>query len=213
MRPIIYSDQEIQLINNKLNSLTFSADSWSDDDISLLKTRIKTYYISEQNNKCPYCKKIIPSNNHRLWDIEHIISRVDAEKFMFEAENLCAACIDCNGAKSNKKVTTSRAQIRLPRRSDQYLIIHPHFDDYNSHILVVKVCMYYIALDEKGKKTIEICGLNRFYQFSTYDPAVENDDRIRMLSNRLCENNVSENEKVVLRNEIASIAIGINSNT
>jgi hypothetical protein len=46
-----------------------------------------------------------------------------------------------------------------------------------------------------------------------HDPAVENNDRIRMLSNRLCENDVSENEKVVLRNEITSIAIGINSNT
>lgn len=212
MNAIRYTAEEILLINNKLNSLNFSSNSWGDTDISVLKERIKSHYISEQNNKCSYCQQFIPSSNHRLWDIEHIIPRVDSKNFMFEAENLCAACVDCNGIKNDKKITTSRAQIRFPRRSNQFLIIHPHFDNYNNHILIIKVSMYYIALDEKGRKTIEVCGLNRFYQFSNYDPAVQNDERIRMLSNRLCET-TDDIEKRVLRNEIASISIGINANT
>lgn len=208
---IRFTTDEIQLINSKKACTSFSSNSWSDDDISILRNKIKSFYIDKQNNQCPYCKQRFSSNNHRIWDVEHIIPRKLAKNFMFEPKNLCVSCIDCNKEKTDQKVTKSVAQNRLPKRSDQYLIVHPHFDNYEDNILVVKVGVYYITLKEKGRKTIEVCGLNRFYQFSSYDPAVQNDERIRMLSNRLCEDNISVPEKVALRNEISSICMIINS--
>lgn len=209
---ITFTDDEIKLIKSKKDCPSFSSNSWSDDDISLLRNKIKSFYINKQNNQCPYCKQKYSSNNHRIWDVEHIIPRILAKNFMFDPKNLCVSCIDCNMEKTNKKVTKSVAQNRLPKRSDQYLIVHPHFDNYEDYILVVEVGMYYITLKEKGRKTIEICGLNRFYQFSTYNSAVQNDERIRLLANRLCENNITDPEKRALRNEISSISMTLNSN-
>lgn len=208
--PIVYTEDEIKLIQQKEASPDFNSSTWTDDDISTLKNRIKSYYISEQNNICPYCKQIISSTNGRMWDIEHVIPRSSGKNFMFEPVNLCVSCIDCNNNKSNKKVTNSQALVNLPRNSGQYMIIHPHIDEYNDFILVVKAGLYYVALGEKGRKTIEICGLNRFYQFSNYDPIIETDDRIMMLSNCLVNCN-DENQKKALRNDIASICINQNA--
>ncbi len=208
---ITFTEDELNLINHKKNDSSFSSDSWSDDDISVLRSRIKSYYIGIQNNICPYCMRHIASNNGRLWDIEHIIPRASVANFMFDAKNLCVSCISCNGKKHDKKITSSRAQVRLPINSSQYLIIHPHFDIYDRNILVVRPGYYYIAIEEKGEKTIEYCGLNRFYEFTTYNSDVENDDRIKMLSDRIIDS-TNDREKFLLRNEIASICININTN-
>lgn len=210
--PIVFTQMEQQLIDNKKNSTNFSSDSWGDDDISGLRERIKTYYLTIQNNKCPYCMQLISSNNGRLWDIEHIIPRANVANFMFEPLNLCVACVDCNGRKSDKRITSSRAQVRYPRNYNQYHIVHPHFDEYDDNILIIRQGYYYVAMESKGEKTIEFCGLNRFYEFSEYNEDVENDGRIQMLSDRL---NTTQNdrEKRALRNEIASLCINININT
>ena len=125
---------------------------------------------------------------------------------MFEPLNLCVSCIDCNSAKSDKKVTNSRAKNKYPSNSSDYLIIHPHFDNYHEHIIVIKEGFYYVARQKKGEKTIELCKLNRFYEFSDFGSSVQDDDRIFLLSEQL---KTEKNEKVKkeIRRNIAELAI------
>ncbi|WP_445946936.1 HNH endonuclease [Shewanella sp.] len=206
LNKIIFSDDEINLIGKKLNSAGFTSESWSDDDIVRLKKKIKNHYLTEQKNICPYCKQKINSNHGRYWDIEHIIPRSITPEFMFEPLNLCMSCVDCNSGKTNNKVTNSKAKKKYPIKSTDYIIIHPHFDDYEKHIIVIKEGFYYVARQKKGEKTIAICKLNRFYEFSDFGSCVQDDDRIFMLSEQLRREG-SEDLKKIIRREIAELAI------
>lgn len=204
--PVAYTQTEKDLVDQKLSSTSFSNDTWSDVDLSPLKDKIKSHYINVQGNMCPYCQQIIRTTHGRVWDTEHIIPRSHAKNFMFEPLNLCACCIDCNVAKGDKKITNSRAQRRLPIRSQDYFIVHPHLDLYHDNILVIRAGFYYVALEEKGQKTIEICELNRFYEFAKFDSSVCGDDRIFLLSDEL-RKVTDDRQKYAIRNEIAFIAI------
>lgn len=125
---------------------------------------------------------------------------------MFEPLNLCMSCVDCNSAKSDRNVTTSRAKQKYPTKSSSYIIIHPHFDDYHKNILVIKEGFYYVALKKKGEKTIEICKLNRFYEFADFGTSVQSDDHIFLLSEQL-KKSEDENMKKNIRRKIAELAI------
>ncbi|RTP25184.1 HNH endonuclease [Enterobacter roggenkampii] len=202
----VYDQEEQEIITMKKNSDNFNGNTWSDDDLLSTRTNIKRFYILEQRYTCPYCMQTFRSSNNRIWDIEHIISRDDEKNFMFDPLNLCVACLDCNNRKSNKKVTYSRARQRLPTRSQDYFFIHPHFDLYEEHIEVIKAGAFYIAKTTKGEKTIEICGLNRFYEFAGYDEAISSDNRIMHLANIL-SNCSTEDERRLVRRQIAMLAI------
>ncbi|MDM5264576.1 HNH endonuclease [Sulfurovum sp. XTW-4] len=204
--PVQFDASDLTLINSKITSPSFTSNNWSDSDLSDLKDKIKTHYLKVQGNKCPYCQQIIRSSNGRYWDIEHIISRATQKNFMFEPQNLCVSCVDCNSRKSNKKTTTSKASQNLPTNTKLYLIIHPHFDIYEEHIMTIKAGFYYLSLKPKGEKTIEICGLNRFYEFAEYNDDVADDDRIFLLSERLVKEQ-DPKKKLALRKEIAYLAL------
>ncbi|PHR56138.1 MAG: HNH endonuclease [Arcobacter sp.] len=205
-KPIQYDVLEQGLIKLEMSKNTFNSESWSDSVFSDIRSKIKTHYISIQKNKCPYCQQKTLSNHGRYWDIEHIIARATIVNFMFEPENLCISCIDCNQKKGKKKITSSKAKVHLPSSSSSYLIIHPHYDNYEEHIMVIKEGFYYIALKEKGEKTIEVCGLNRFYEFADYSEDVADDDRIFLLAEQLATTTDIEKKKAI-RNELAYLAI------
>ncbi|HEM7950361.1 HNH endonuclease [Citrobacter koseri] len=204
-----YSINFKERIEEKLKSDTFCGDSWSDNDISDIRDSIKQFYIHEQEFTCPYCMQITRSNNGRMWDIEHIIPRENEKNFMFSAENLCVACPDCNNRKGATRVSTSKATKILPTRSDLYLIIHPHFDEYSQHIEVIKPGAFYVAKTKKGEKTIGICGLNRFYEYAGYSQGVTSDNLILQLANALT-NAQTEQEKRQIRRDLAFAALKSN---
>jgi len=190
-----------------MDDTDFSSKTWEDDDLKSVKSKIKKFYLSIQNNVCPYCRQKFNSNNGRYWDTEHIIPRAYQKNFMFEPKNLCVSCIDCNGRKSDKKITSSKAEKRLPLKQDLYFIVHPHLDQYDDHIMIIKEGFYYVPIKPKGENTIEVCGLNRFYEFADYNS--NEDDRMLMLTEELCNIN-DEVKKRALRNEIAYLAINGN---
>lgn len=206
LRKVEFTNEENEKINRKISEDGFSSESWSSDDLDDIKKKIKEYYLFEQKNICPYCKQKINSNNGRYWDIEHIIPRSTVPNFMFEPLNLCVSCVDCNLAKSNVRVSNSKAKQRYPQSSSSFLIIHPHFDDYDDSILVIKAGFYYVALGKKGEKTIELCKLNRFYEFSEFGSSGHDDDRIFLLSEQL-KKTMDEGQKKKIRKEIAELAI------
>ncbi|WP_145494576.1 HNH endonuclease [Yersinia massiliensis] len=186
-QPFLYTDEYRKKIIEKINADNFCGKSWGDEDLADIRTAIKLYYILEQNYTCVYCQQVTKSTNGRHWDIEHIISRESAAKFMFESKNLCVTCPDCNIKKGVSKVTNSKAIRKLPLNSNDYFIIHPHIDNYEEHIEVIRVGEFYFAKSEKGEKTISLCGLNRFYKFVGYDSAVSLDSRIMLLASMISD--------------------------
>lgn len=203
---IEYTELEEALIEATLKDEKFESDSWSNEELNNIRRRIKSVYLDFQDYTCSYCKQRFHSKNGKIWDIEHIIPRSFAPNFMFEPLNLCVACVDCNIAKSSKVVTSSKAKVKYPKSSEKYLIVHPHFDKYEENILIIKEGLYYVALKKKGEKTIEVCHLNRFYEFANFGSSVQEDEQIFLLSEQL-RNCKDELVKKKLRKFIASLAI------
>lgn len=151
---------------------------WDDSNNTSMKkfrTHIRNHYLNEQKLTCFYCKQYIFSENGLHWQVEHILPKSLFPQFLFHPHNLIVICPDCNREKSNQNPhidgENGRNQINYPSTSGRFKIVHPFFDDYYQHIDRVSVdhCEYpehyFIkALTKKGKATVKMCDLNRFYQ-------------------------------------------------
>lgn len=135
--------------------------------LTRLKGRIKDHYVLAQDYTCPYCQQRNEVTHLGVWDAEHIIPKDTHPQFMFEAQNLCVSCKDCNGEKLSQNILKNPGRKTFPTASDDYLISHPHFDIYHDHIKIISAAGYYLPRTDKGRKTVEICGLLRFlYKFA-----------------------------------------------
>lgn len=164
-------NENMKEIIEKYNSLKFENKSgtyWNQDEkdnpeLYKVKKHIKTHYKRVQKMVCPYCLQKIKIDKNTTWEAEHIIPKDAYPQFLFTPENLCVSCPDCNNEKGNKNVLKTKPKRKdLPKNSDDYLFIHPHFDTYEEHIDVMKDSLMFIPKNDKGRKTIEICGLLRF---------------------------------------------------
>ncbi|MFT4924408.1 MAG: 5-methylcytosine-specific restriction endonuclease McrA [Phenylobacterium sp.] len=139
------------------------------DDISHNKVEEFLNYIRYQDYTCCYCNQKIETKHNGAWDTEHIIPKDKYPRFLFEPKNLSVSCKDCNQEKSNQQVLKNKTRKTFPKKSEDYLIVHPHFDLYEKHIKILKSSQFYIPKSSKGRKTVETCGLLRFlYKFSEY---------------------------------------------
>ncbi|QKJ05659.1 HNH endonuclease [Yersinia bercovieri] len=144
-------------------------NSKQNKDLDEIKKHIKDYYLAAQDFRCPYCQQTIKVAHNGAWDAEHIIPKATHPDFMFEPQNLCVSCKDCNGEKWDKNVLKNKKAIRFPKQSKNYIIIHPHIDSYDEHIKIIDSTLYFLPKTDKGRKTIEVCGLLRFvYEYSNY---------------------------------------------
>ena len=162
MNPVTYSPTSQALVDayNSRAKDQKSAAYWADPAIASLKKEIKDHYIAQQAHRCAYCRHPIYTNNNAVWDAEHVISKQKNPEFMFEPRNLAISCKDCNIAKSEQEVR-SVTKASFPGTSPEYKIVHPHFDDYGSHIgWVNSICFAKTA--DKGSKTIAMCNLTRY---------------------------------------------------
>jgi len=163
-KPIIFSTKIKKLIKDKLSDQTFSYNDWSNDDLLDLRREIRNYY-RDLTKSCAYCKKDISLQSANNCHVEHIIPKSSEPlKFIFEPKNLCVICSDCNEIKKDKEVQDKILSKNIPyreypRSTTAFLIVHPHFDDYNEHIF--KCEDIYIDLTPKGSYTMHICKLNR----------------------------------------------------
>lgn len=205
INPIKFSKVQLTLIEGIKNATGFSSESWNVDEVDTLRKAIREHYAKEQNTTCPYCKIQLKTTHGRSWDVEHIIPRSAVKNFMFEPFNLCVACVECNSAKSDKKVTTSKAKKRYPDKG--FTIVHPHFDDYHEHIKAIQVGLFYFPKTDKGEKTIYVCELNRFYSYANFDDSLNDlDDLLITLANALRDTK-NEKTKQILREQILQLTI------
>jgi len=141
---------------------------WSTTDVRFrplvakFKEQIKKHYFFDQRGMCCYCSSEL-QYNAKTYDAEHILDKSTHPNFMFEPNNFGASCVVCNSHKSKKNVlkrstTTLRA---LPRRSSDYLLIHPHLDEWDDYLYFDSIKRVVArAGKQKGVQTIKICGIN-----------------------------------------------------
>jgi len=183
-----FNDGYSQLINDKLADPEFEHTSWGDDELQGLRSAIRTFYRSEQVGICAYCNNDVSLVTAGNAHIEHIAPKSLYPNFIFEPKNLCVVCSDCNTIKRNQEVmddipdTLANDVIRYPRSSNAFKIVHPHFDDYETHIR--KKGRIYIDRTPKGSFTIGACKLNRyFHQFGVDDEFIDDEELIGVMNN------------------------------
>jgi hypothetical protein len=162
--PITYCDEDLALVNafRALAPEAQLGSYWTDPSLENFRSRVKTFYIAAQNTRCCYCNRHLGTDNHRMWDVEHIASRSRHTHFMFEPVNLAASCPDCNNEKADKESLVNIKRKTYPKNSNAFRIVHPHFDRYEDHIYQIK--MVYLPKTKKGTNTIYACNLLRFAQ-------------------------------------------------
>ena len=182
-RPVEYSVQSAEIIAEKKASVEFQHERWSDADLEGVRREIRNHYRNEQRLMCAYCRAPVSSRSAAGAPIEHIVSKSSNLNFMFEPRNLCVVCPDCNEYKSKREVlvepvTKSKNIYNYPDSSDSFRIVHPHYDDFDDHIM--QAHRLYVECSDKGGYTIYVCNLNRFYKkFGRCDEYVEDIALIR----------------------------------
>ncbi|WP_321854649.1 hypothetical protein [Paraburkholderia tropica] len=125
------------------------------------KAEVKDYYRSEQGRRCCYCSFEL-ADDHSTFDAEHVLDKSTHPQFMFDLNNLAAACRPCNRAKNAKPVVNDEVEVgTIPFQSDDYRIVHPHLDEWTHHLRFDELNRIRpIAGSFKGKNTIEICKID-----------------------------------------------------
>lgn len=196
--PLEYSTEDQRLVSDFIQREVKNGNDWSNDEFTDIKATIKNHYKVVQNYTCPYCKVVNPNTHGMVWDIEHIIAKDTKPIFMLEPRNLCVACKDCNGAKSNKDVLVNPRRVTFPTNESDYKIVHPHFDRYEQHINAITPGDFYRPLTSKGEYTIVTCRLLRFYGVvQQTQPDIEIDELAKaMISSQGAARRVLEDELV-----------------
>jgi len=155
IRPYKLKDED------NVEALTNSEDvSWNGHDT--FKNNLRRHLRIEQKMCCAYCRMPILFDHKSSRHIEHIIPKDLNTKFMFEPRNLVIACSQCNSTKKDKEVfgPTSKDLNHYPINSDDFIIFHPIYDKYDN-FFIIEDNMLILPKNERAKKTIEICGLDR----------------------------------------------------
>lgn len=180
-------------IQQKINDPSFTHNQWGCDDLLEFRSHVRAYYRDEQQGLCAYCKNTVSVRSANNAHIEHIVAKSLYRDFIFEAKNLCVICADCNEIKRSQEVlnevpdtlsplTSGRQRIRYPTSSNAFLIVHPHYDEWDDHLM--RFGYQYIDKTTKGGNTIVMCKLNRYFHqnFNMDDNFVDDADLVSKMT-------------------------------
>lgn len=191
--PVKCDAAHLEIITLTKASGDFSHRSWGCDDLLPVRSFIRSHYRNEQRGICAYCKERVSTRTADNAHVEHIAPKSLYIDFMFEEKNLCVICADCNVIKRSQETineipdtlaarsgTAPRRQ--YPRSSNAFLIVHPHFDDWDDHI--EKFGVRYTDKTDKGIFTIQACKLNRYFHnnFNVDDEYLDDDQLHKLMS-------------------------------
>ncbi len=207
LKAIAYSESAQKLIGTFNIDQFFDHKIWDTEDLEELRKEIRDFYRIEQKAICSYCRQVIsivyPTNAH----IEHIAPKSIHPEYIFEAKNLCVICSDCNQIKRDQEtlgeipetMTNASNRRRYPSSSNAFKIVHPHFDNYDDHILIINGC-YIDKGSKKGNFTIGACNLNRKLAVFGWEPNIIDDEKITNEMNSFIDETDPEKRKKHLGN-------------
>lgn len=181
---VVLSKKAETIIELKLQS-NFSHTSWSNEDLSEIRKEIRDFYKYQQKGICSYCKQPVSIVSALNCHVEHIVPKSLHIEFIFTPKNLCVICADCNEIKRSQEtlgeipetMNNADSRKRYPTSSNAFKIVHPHFDNYDEHILIVNGC-YIDRGSKKGNFTIGACNLNRKLTAFGWEPEIVNDEKL-----------------------------------
>lgn len=126
--------------------------------ISRFKKEIKEHYYDGQLRRCCYCSTEL-QHHKATYDAEHIMDKFGYPQFMFEYSNLAVACKICNRGKWTVDIVVKPLTASTPPAlSEDYLILHPHLDEWQDHLEFDRWNRVLAKPgSSKGKLTIQIC--------------------------------------------------------
>ncbi len=173
-----------------------------------IKDRIKDHYSIEQNDHCVFCRRDI---NYKGWDepIEHIIHKKFRYIWMFEPLNLALSCRHCNTKKSIKHALKKpfRNILVFSTNSNDYRIVHPHFDNFENFIYIEDNLFYRSINRDKGLLHISFFQLNGEIMLMNRakDEKISRLDYYKKLTHKISDNNISRLEKKTYRKVLKDI--------
>jgi len=183
--PISYSDVVRDLLKSKLSDSLFTYKNWGDEDLATYRKDVRDYYRKIQQGFCAFCKAGLSLTSAANCHVEHLVPKSKRQEFVFEPKNLCVICADCNEIKRAKEIEAVEPDSlargskvkRYPRTSGAFLIVHPHFDIWEDHI--VAFGRLFVDLSDKGHFTIGACTLNRRLREFGWDAVVTDESALR----------------------------------
>ncbi|CAH6875068.1 conserved hypothetical protein [Vibrio chagasii] len=175
--------------------------------VAKIRKEVRNHYKIQQRYLCCYCRQQTLQDHGFVWDCEHILPKAIYPKFLFEPLNLALSCKACNLAKEKYKhelIISEKDQ--YCENSNNYRIIHPHFDLYNKHLTVKTIdgTTVHEVNSEKGTFTYKCCDLKRFdKKLAGYDTI--NDDVALTVSNLLNSGMDAKQVVEALRNKKVAI--------
>lgn len=169
---------------------------WSDGRLKAVRKAVKDFCIDMQDARCCYCNRHLSSKNNLVWAIDHVMPRSSYPQFSFDPRNLAASCPDCNIAKSDSNVLVGkRKRKRFPDKSAAYTIVHPHYDNFDDHLVIVRKYIYSPRKgSSKGKKTIIVCDLLRYAEKFGSATSGVSDDRFEGFVDALFEGGLGQEQ-------------------
>lgn len=206
---IIFSETAKSEINSLCSRIDYTHRNWSDDTIMDVRKEIRNFYRIKQHGRCSYCKQQVSLTSALNCHIEHIVPKSLHPQYTFTPKNLCVICADCNEIKRSQETlgmipeTLCNDSIKkYPTISAAFKIVHPHFDKYDDHILIVNGC-YIDKGSKKGNFTIGACNLNRKLAVFGWDSAIVNDDELAILMNEF----ISENDALERKRKLSELKL------
>lgn len=183
--PIVYSAEFQAIIKEKLADPSFKHQNWKEDDLLAFRSVVRDYYREVQLGNCAFCKGPASIRSAQNCQVEHIVPKSIRREFIFEPKNLCVICADCNEIKRAQEVMAQIPETlvkgdgvkRYPKSSKAFLIVHPHFDDWDHHI--IKFGQLYVDLSDKGSFTISACVLNRKIRKFGWEAVITDEGALR----------------------------------
>lgn len=143
---------------------------WNSDaeELKTIRKKFRDANLQRQSYQCCYCRQTKLEDHGLVWDVEHVAPKSLHPRFLFESFNIAVSCKACNIAKSERNTLAGNPK-KYPQDGTRFLIIHPHFDNYDDHIEIIKLGTQFIYRAKnsgKGKATYIACDLIRFdYSF------------------------------------------------
>lgn len=134
MANFTFSHEDIELVKN---SISKGHNSWKDDCLYQLKSRIKEHLKDRQAHVCCYCLRSFHGEFNFVIDIEHILPKHKFKEHMFTLDNLAASCKRCNMKMKGRRIDfiVDHENIKTsPFARENYLLIHPNSDCFEEHI-------------------------------------------------------------------------------
>ncbi len=132
----------------------------NDNDTKDLKNKLSEYTLIQQKCKCAYCEELITGGAQ----LDHIVPKKLHPEFCYEPKNLLTSCSVCNMYIKNAGDTV-KSPIIGRYEKNEFLIVHPYFNDPNVHIKYInedRVVIDTNRCTDLGKATINFFRLNDY---------------------------------------------------